>query len=866
MSILSEILAWSKTLEPWQQDAIARLYADRELATADKEHVYALLRTSVGIEDHEKQVAIKLDNADVAAALVPDRLVQLISIKNLERVNALAEKQSLPIGPTGLTVIYGANGAGKSGYSRVLKMACRARQPGKKILDDARRAPGEKPQPAKAAFEVLVDGTPFELAWAFGQPSPEQLSEIAIFDADCARAYLDNDGDFAYSPYGLDIIRGLVRLCDEFTARLRKEKQDNAPDKLQFDALAATKTEVGKALTSFETQTLDSIEKLSTLRADELEHLALLNRALNENDPKAKAQLLRGQAGRFEALSTRVGEKAAQVSDGAVAALRGHIEKSAVAKTTAKLAAKTFEERPGQLAETGGQEWKALFKAAREFAAHAGHPEHLAKATPDERCPLCQNKLGVDGAERLATFDAFIERLAEKDAETAHKAAMDANNVMKSASLDLLIDENLAKELTDASADAAALCEAAQKEINSRHATIMAAALSKAKWEDIPKFGADARVGLAILVADRRAEAVALDKTVNEEERAKLMAEHAELDARRRLEEIKPAVLETMRRLKLVAKLDKCLLAARTQALSAKQTSISNEIALEPVKDRLNEELKLLNVHNLRAKMKPETTRGDTKYKLILELPGVTKPSDILSEGEQRAVAIASFLTEIQVGGAKGGIVFDDPVSSLDHVRRERVAKRLAREALSRQVIVFTHDLYFFNTLRAEAKEQKAPLSYQSLRRAQEGFGIPDSQLPFLGQKTRERVGKLRELHATCKQVEHDDAAYRAAVLMLYGHMRMTWEKAVEELLLNNVIQRFDPRVQTGRLAEVEVKPDDFGIVDRNMTTCSKFTGHDNAELAIVQLPTVDELKDQIDELDIWRQELDARIKAKKNA
>ena len=42
MTILQEIHAWSKGLAPWQQDAIARLYGDRNLSAADLEDLYAL--------------------------------------------------------------------------------------------------------------------------------------------------------------------------------------------------------------------------------------------------------------------------------------------------------------------------------------------------------------------------------------------------------------------------------------------------------------------------------------------------------------------------------------------------------------------------------------------------------------------------------------------------------------------------------------------------------------------------------------------------------------------------------------------------------------------------------------------------------
>ena len=83
------------------------------------------------------------------------------------------------------------------------------------------------------------------------------------------------------------------------------------------------------------------------------------------------------------------------------------------------------------------------------------------------------------------------------------------------------------------------------------------------------------------------------------------------------------------------------------------------------------------------------------------------KLEDILSEGEQRAIAIGSFLARA-LAGHSGEIVFDDPVSSLDHQRKGTIAKRLAEEAKSRQVIVFTHDIVFLSMLGEEAKRAKA--------------------------------------------------------------------------------------------------------------------------------------------------------------
>jgi wobble nucleotide-excising tRNase len=60
---------------------------------------------------------------------------------------------------------------------------------------------------------------------------------------------------------------------------------------------------------------------------------------------------------------------------------------------------------------------------------------------------------------------------------------------------------------------------------------------------------------------------------------------------------------------------------------------------------------------------------------------GGHRPDKILSEGEQRAVALADFLTEVGLNPSSAGIVLDDPVTSQDHYRKDRIARRLVAEA-----------------------------------------------------------------------------------------------------------------------------------------------------------------------------------------
>ena len=52
----------------------------------------------------------------------------LLAISEVENANRLAGNQHLPFAVEGITLIYGDNGSGKTGYVRIMKQVCRARR------------------------------------------------------------------------------------------------------------------------------------------------------------------------------------------------------------------------------------------------------------------------------------------------------------------------------------------------------------------------------------------------------------------------------------------------------------------------------------------------------------------------------------------------------------------------------------------------------------------------------------------------------------------------------------------------------------------------------------------------------------------
>ena len=53
------------------------------------------------------------------------------------------------------------------------------------------------------------------------------------------------------------------------------------------------------------------------------------------------------------------------------------------------------------------------------------------------------------------------------------------------------------------------------------------------------------------------------------------------------------------------------------------------------------------------------------------------KPAQVLSEGEQKALALADFLAEVTSVPASSPVVFDDPITSMDYRRIHEVCDRI---------------------------------------------------------------------------------------------------------------------------------------------------------------------------------------------
>jgi len=220
----NKIIDWLKGYDYWFQYSGSRLLEGENVSDALADKTYQLFKEDYalkGSEDEREEIIFNEIAGDTAA--VAGNL-QLQFIKEIENVNALATGQSIPINPN-LTIIYGGNGTGKSGYVRLLNNAFSSRGD-KQILPNvfSDAAIGE---PA-CKFTFQSTSTPYDLAYP-SQKSNIEFSQYSVFDTYSIRVHLEQDNKLNFTPIGFEFFEKILQLYEAVKSKLYAEIKANRP-------------------------------------------------------------------------------------------------------------------------------------------------------------------------------------------------------------------------------------------------------------------------------------------------------------------------------------------------------------------------------------------------------------------------------------------------------------------------------------------------------------------------------------------------------------------------------------------------------------------------------------------------------------
>jgi energy-coupling factor transporter ATP-binding protein EcfA2 len=722
----ADLVAWAKDRPRWQQDALRRLVQNDELTDSDFEELAELCLDS-------KLPFQPFTQAHVAAEGASGDPVALLRLENPKGVNALANDQKLEFAKEGLTIIYGDNGSGKSGYVRVLKHACRTRDRGMKILHDVEDTQGT-PQSAKIVFSR--GQTEADFLWTPEAASDSDLPAVSIFDSRSANIHVEKTNAVAYIPQPMKILEALAEACDRVKEKCSAKLtalNEQTPLSLKTPKLRP-ETAAGAFVFGLSSKSnVAQLNLLATLSADERLRLTTLEADLAQ-DPKRAAARISLQKARIDELTAAL-KRLVEATNAAAFATRDKLKRECTAAADAAQMASNALFAASPLPKVGEATWRALWEAARKYSDEVAYPEkHFPVAIPlDDLCVLCQQPLGDGAVERRSTFESFIKGTTKAEEEAASRAYSAVLAKIATAEMTITKIRQLYNTISTEIGDQP-LAKAA-KECGLR-AALRFRAFTRERVA--PAVGAVYPEALLLALSKSLADRIAqLSADQNSPEHIALVTGFYELKDREALTALSEDIKAEIDRRKTVDQINKCIKETAKNSVTGKNKELSDRLVTNALRGRFAREVEKMKLARLPIELKKVKDQNAVSY---FQVCLVEKPTasvgEIFSEGEHRCVALAAFLAELVTSKQYSGIVFDDPMSSLDHIHRKAIAGRLVEESAHRQVIVFTHDLTFLYELRREAEAKTIPVQYQTVRRKLTRPGYIDSELPTKAKST----------------------------------------------------------------------------------------------------------------------------------
>ncbi|MET3472446.1 energy-coupling factor transporter ATP-binding protein EcfA2 [Novosphingobium sp. 1529] len=871
---MGKLTDWCGQQPAWAIDALQRAAVAVTTLPEDVTALIDRIAAAHGLGDAGEHPCSVFAEASLRSPVdTPDDLI-LRSIGPVTGLDRLACDQTLEFAHEGVTIIFGDNGSGKSGYTRALRKLCNARLDA--VLQGNVFAEGAEAPKAISYSYHLGTGAPSTEMWNDGHDKPAVLRGVTLLDTDNLRVYVDGKNEILYLPPEVACIGRLADMYQAAAGHFR--------DLITTATARLSRPFGGHYAPGTTAHALINRLQVTTARRDLPSEAAIEAAAAWSTDVDTElnglnAQLIQGplaMAARCDRIAVACNAAAADLER--VAAPLDHLIVGLdwpmiVARQEKTLAAETLaaEQLGGQpIAATGSVVWKSLYQLARQFAAEANVCHPSVAFDIGDPCPLCQQPLGQDAVHRLTAFDAYVAGKATQEAADA--AAAVSTRLTTLRALTFRPDT----ELTTLLAEAAAESESSASLVHNtlayhrmlalrRDAVVLQ--LTSEQRSDFAPLAPSPAVRLREWATALTAHATVLRSS--DHDTARISARVAELTAQRQVHGQRTELLARRLELDTLHAWKACEAALNTAPLSRLMSTLRKELTSPALEARIQAEIQALALHHIPLKFADKSDRGASMFEVELRTDRKARKARVLSEGEQRALSLACFLAESHVAGKRSAIILDDPVTSLDHGRVRRVARRLVDEAATgRQVIMFTHNLVFYHEIMLACVDRDTAVGALPclIQRGPTGqFGmVTVGDEPWVARKVKDRETSLRKmLDGIPNTLPTSDQAYRSLCTSFYAALRETWERAIEEIVLNDVVRRFGSDVGTLRLGGVEVSDDDFMIVYRAMKRASEHSGHDQAAGRQIETPDKAQMQADLMELIGFRT---AKTKANRNA
>ncbi len=869
VQLASLIIEYAKSLPPWQ----------KILAKAAFEHVGDLshakeidLAVSRFLKDSNVPVSndnsgdneiTYIDSLQTEGSQISSVVPRLLEISEYKNVNALSDGQKITFASK-LTIVYGENGSGKSGYNRVLNTAFYSRGD-KNILPNILRPKNEQGTPT-AKFEFEINGAKQVRSYPNEISQPE-FKQFACFDSQAVPAHVGESNELYVLPKEMEFFDKLAKLIELVKTRIQNVlNEKNKPNEFQrfFDGESSLKEEIKAISATTEYTKITAVGFNQEQLKRELEKQEKQLNALKATDPKKKIAELKLAISECDDYAKTITEGIEKCGIDAILAIQQALDFWKKAEENVKKSgAESFKTE--LLKTIGSNKWRQFIIASSDLVTEESVSLNRKFPLDGDSCPLCLQKLEIDA---LALFNRYFEFLggqAEKDLAAtkatlkclAEKYSIAPVAITSKQNLSKWFDDNNPHVKSDFSNVDGAIKEffvQAKDRIEKFDLTPLTPVQLGGTIEKFPL------IKNSIEELLKTFDEATFSKKLQELGKAVVLLKHQV-----KFLELSSEIEKYIKIQKWISGASSAIKTINSRSVTDKQKKIFNEYFTKEYQQKFFQETQRLHV-NFKIDIKAEGRAGKSLRKLdVFD----HSPADVLSEGEQRAIALADFLTEIEICNLNGGIVFDDPVNSLDHERKLYIANRLVEESKRRQVVIFTHDVSFLFDLINEAEKQKYKAKDDYLchwiSKIDDSVGLVhlnhrrDLELDY---KTHTRADELWQ------QARNETAPEKRELLSKQGFdcLRRTYEAFTLIELFGNTVRRFDRQIGHGTLKDAYCPRDVADFVSNKLKTCSGYvTGHLQADGYSGQLASPELLKQEIDSYIKFSKEYKERKEADKN-
>lgn len=843
--IKSSIITWIQAQPLWTQKACEKILKKSEITEDLLDELLVLLKTADG------NISGNLIDFSFFRSVTENSITtSLKSIGDIHGIDELAPKTPLEFG-MGLNVVYGNNGSGKSGYTRILKKIT-GKPDAVDLISNV-----FKPDPAKKSCKLTYFSNGLEKApveWLASHSPISDLQSIDIFDASSGGVYLEKETDASYIPIEVSLFDNLVQVFRKLKAKLEVEskalvsKLPTRPTKFGDSKYikwmySIKKTSDGQRLA--ETFLFTDVDEKSLLDLEEKIKIAPLSLA-------QKKQLRLDQISFLLDKVRSAAELVSQKSCDEIESLR----LAYLIKQKATIDAAQALREGSNFDGIGEDSWKSLWTAAQKFSEEVAYKgKTFPNVGEGSHCVLCHQKLSPEAKTRLSSFSDYIKNQVQLELKVAKKAYEDVLDRLPKVPSDHEIKTLLTACQLDETKWLSVLkdfwkkVEAVKLELEKNGEKVSGVHFDLKVFNELSLLGE--RLQKEINGHHEDAKSFDIDK---------IKEELNELQSKKWASAFVPAMLEEIERQSKLEQISKWIKLVGTTSISSKSGEVSEGLLTEEYVKRFNTELKLLGAERISVELvKSRMDKGKPKHKLQLKNLNQSlsriklKP---LSDGEKRIVSLAAFLADVMGRKNKSTFVFDDPISSLDQFYEENAAKRLIELSKDRQVIVFTHRLSLFGLL--STKEAK------TLHIKREPWGTGEhGGLPLYVSNPMGAINRLRdERLAQAKKAlsKEGSEVYNILAQAISSDLRIVIERIIEHELLGGIVLRHQRKLTTGKklgaLAKINKKDCEF--LEGLMTEYSVYE-HSQSIESPTEPPSPEKLEESLKTIIDWHSEFSKR-------